>query len=84
MLLEMRCIMKINANNIIDVRSIGFKALAEALGPVGFARFIQQYDNGSGDYTKEKYESPDDFESWAQLASELKKFNDPVPFKQTI
>lgn len=73
----MKCIMKINANNIIDVRSVGFKALVEALGPVGFARFIQQYDNGSSDYTKEKYESPDDFESWDQLASDLKGFNKP-------
>ena len=30
-------------------------ALKGALGVVGAARFIQQYDIGSGDYTKEKY-----------------------------
>jgi hypothetical protein len=31
----------------------------DALGPVGMVKFIQQYENGYGDYTKEKYEQPD-------------------------
>lgn len=44
MLPEMKCIMEIS--NMIEVYSVGFKALAEALKPVGFVRFIQQYDNG--------------------------------------
>ena len=38
---------------------IGIKALRNALGPVGTVRFIQQYDMGYGDYTKEKQEKPD-------------------------
>jgi hypothetical protein len=38
---------------------IGLKALEDALGPVGMTKFIQQYDNGYGDYTKEKYKQPD-------------------------
>ena len=46
-------------NNITEIRAIGLKALLEALGPVGMARFIQQYDAGYGDYTKEKYNFPD-------------------------
>lgn len=34
--------------------------LIKALGPVGAARFFEEFDNGgSGDYTKEKYEQPD-------------------------
>jgi hypothetical protein len=33
--------------------------LKEALGPVGMVRFIQQYENGYGDYTKEKYQQSD-------------------------
>lgn len=74
----------VNANNIIDVRSVGYKALTKALGPVGFVRFMQQYDNGSGDYTQEKYEKPDDFEDWDQLENELKKFDDPEPVPQMM
>jgi len=28
--------------------------LAEALGPVGMVRFLQQFDTGSGDYTRDR------------------------------
>jgi hypothetical protein len=34
-----------------EIRSIGLKALAAALGPEGMARFILQFDRGQGDYT---------------------------------
>lgn len=37
----------------------GIQALKEALGPVGMARFMQQYDPGYGDYTKERQIEPD-------------------------
>jgi hypothetical protein len=46
----------INVNNLIEIRRTGLQALREALGPVGMVRFIQQYENGCGDYTKEKYQ----------------------------
>jgi hypothetical protein len=46
-------------NNFMEIRKIGLQALKEALGPVGMVRFIQQYENGYGDYTKEKYQQPD-------------------------
>jgi len=46
-------------NNMTEIRTIGLKALLEALGPIGMVRFMQQYDTGYGDYTKEKYELPD-------------------------
>jgi len=49
----------INVNNLLEVRKIGLQALREALGPVGMVRFIQQYENGHGDYTEEKYQKPD-------------------------
>ena len=36
------------------------EALVKALGPIGMARYLEEYDNGGkGDYTKEKYEQPD-------------------------
>ena len=49
----------VNVNNPMELRMAGIQVLAEALGPVGFARFVQQMENGCGDYTKEKYEQPD-------------------------
>jgi hypothetical protein len=49
----------INVNNLVEIRKTGLQALKEALGPVGMVRFIQQYENGCGDYTKEKYQQPD-------------------------
>jgi hypothetical protein len=49
----------INVNNLIEIRKTGLQALREALGPVGMVRFIQQYENGYGDYTKEKYQQAD-------------------------
>jgi len=49
----------LNVNNLTEVRKVGLQALNEALGPVGMVRFIQQYENGSGDYTEEKYQKPD-------------------------
>jgi hypothetical protein len=48
----------INVNNLSEIRKTGLQALREALGPVGMVRFIQQYENGYGDYTKEKYQQP--------------------------
>ena len=49
----------INLNSPIEVRRAGISALNEALGPVGMTIFLQQFENGTGDYTKEKYEKPD-------------------------
>ena len=49
----------ININNLVEIRKIGLQALKEALGPVGMIKFIQQYENGSGNYTNEKYQQPD-------------------------
>ena len=34
--------------------NLGVDALSKALGPVGMAKFIRQFDNGHGDYTKER------------------------------
>lgn len=38
----------------VQLRRRGLQALAKALGPVGMVRFLQQFDSGSGDYTKER------------------------------
>ena len=49
--------LNVNLSNPIEIRNVGIKALQEALGPVGMVKFMQQYDMGYGDYTKEKAES---------------------------
>ena len=36
------------------IRKLGLEALAKALGPVGMVRFLQQFESGLGDYTKER------------------------------
>lgn len=43
-----------------EIRRAGTEALVKALGPIGMARYLEEFDNGgTGDYTKEKYEQPD-------------------------
>ena len=37
-----------------EIRRIGIEALAEALGPVDAVRFLQSFDLGRGDYTRER------------------------------
>ncbi len=37
-----------------QIRENGLKALERELGTVGMVRFIQQFENGVGDYTKER------------------------------
>ncbi|GHV54643.1 hypothetical protein FACS1894206_07860 [Deltaproteobacteria bacterium] len=64
-----------NANMAADIdnpallRKKGIEALTNALGPVGMARFFQQYGLGSGDYTAEREVlladvTMEDFERW--------------------
>ena len=36
------------------LRKAGLDALAKKLGPLGMVRFLQQYESGSGDYTRER------------------------------
>ena len=39
-----------------QIRERGIEALAKALGPVGMARFLRQFDIGSGNYTQDREE----------------------------
>ncbi len=49
----------VNLNNPLEIRMSGLQALKNALGPVGMARFIQQFISGYGDCAKEKQNAPD-------------------------
>ncbi|MBD1824764.1 hypothetical protein H6F51_20045 [Cyanobacteria bacterium FACHB-DQ100] len=38
----------------LQLRRKGLEALREALGVVGMVRFLQQFDQGSGNYTRDR------------------------------
>jgi hypothetical protein len=42
--------MKADTLNPAELRAAGYKALAAALGPLGMARFLLQFEHGHGDY----------------------------------
>lgn len=46
--------MQIQTMSPSQLRKAGIAALVKSLGPAGMARFIQQYDIGTGDYTKDR------------------------------
>jgi hypothetical protein len=46
--------MKTEMHNPAELRAAGYKALAAALGPLGMARFLLQFERGHGDYTRER------------------------------
>ena len=39
-----------------QIRERGIEALVKALGPVGMVRFLQQFEMGRGDYTRDREE----------------------------
>jgi hypothetical protein len=45
---------KTDVRSTEEIRRLGIDALAEALGPVDAVRFMQSFDLGRGDYTKER------------------------------
>ncbi len=47
--------MKTRDMTLEEIRSQGLKALTERLGPEGMIRFIQMFDKGSGDYTRDRH-----------------------------
>jgi hypothetical protein len=42
------------AKTVSEIRHEGLEVLAKALGPIGMVRFVQSFDMGKGDYTKER------------------------------
>jgi len=45
-----------SAKTLNEIRREGIEALVKALGPINMVRFLQSFDTGSGDYTKERRE----------------------------
>jgi len=48
--------MDIQTMTLEQIRLAGLDALARELGPVGMVRFLRQFDNGKGDYSKERHQ----------------------------
>lgn len=54
----------------IELNRKAFKALIEALGYVDAIRFLKQFDNGSGDYTRDRHQWLDSLsldEVWTEI-----------------
>ncbi len=47
--------MSSNLQTLHQIRIAGLHALHKALGFVGMVRFLQQYETGSGDYSKDRH-----------------------------
>lgn len=54
------------------IRKTGLEAVAKKLGPLGMVRFLQQFETGLGDYTKERSQWLKDLEI-NEIVSEIKK-----------
>lgn len=49
----------VDLKNKDELRRVGMEALKNALGPIGAMEFLGLFDYNHGDYTKEKYETPE-------------------------
>ncbi len=58
--------------NPVEIRKKGIEALNKALGPIGMARFLQQFETGTGDYTKEREKWLKDY-TFDSIIDEIKK-----------
>ena len=52
--------MAVTVRELEKIRREGLQALKDKLGVEGMIKFIQMYSDGTGDYTKEKYENNED------------------------
>jgi hypothetical protein len=43
------------AQTLDEIRRRGLMALRRELGPAGMIRFLQQFENGRGDYARERH-----------------------------
>lgn len=48
--------MNVEPTNLLQIRQMGIEVLARELGPVAMIRFLQQFEAGVGDYSKERHQ----------------------------
>ena len=49
-------IMNIEPTNLFQIRQLGLEVLSRELGPAAMIKFLQQYETGTGDYSKERHQ----------------------------
>ena len=54
------------------IRKAGLEAVAKKLGPIGMVRFLQQFEIGFGDYTKDRSQWLKDMNT-QEIVKEIKK-----------
>lgn len=54
------------------IRKAGLEAVAKKLGPLGMVRFLQQFETGRGDYTKERGQWIDELDL-KEVVAEIRK-----------
>lgn len=52
--------MNAHTMSLEEIRITGMEALARELGIVGMIRFLQQFETGHGDYSKDRHQWLDD------------------------
>jgi len=52
--------MNAHTMSLEEIRIAGMEALARELGIVGMIRFLQQFETGHGDYSKDRHQWLDD------------------------
>ncbi len=58
--------------NPIVIRKAGLEAVAKKLGPLGMVRFLQQFETGLGDYSRERTQWLKDMDIH-EIVTEIKK-----------
>lgn len=64
--------MSIKTMTLEEIRLVGLDALARELGPVGMVRFLQQFETGHGDYSKDRHRWLND-QDVETIAAEIRK-----------
>jgi len=59
---------------LTQIRNEGFAALVKALGPGDAIRYINSFEQGTGDFITEKYSTPD--EDFDTVVARIKKKNE--------
>ena len=65
--------MNTHSMTLVQIRNAGLQALARELGPVGMVRFLQQYETGKGDYSRDRHAWLDELDARTVAAEILAK-----------
>jgi hypothetical protein len=69
--------MRVKEFPLRDLNKRAWRAVARELGPAGFVRFLQQYEGGTGDYTRDRHEILASVTA-AELEADLKKVRQEI------